>query len=225
MIQVVPAIIPETYEDLVKKTSQVKDFVDLVQVDVMDGKFAPTKSWPYNKKDDKYFEKLVREEGCFEFWEDLNFEVDMMVENPEDHALDWICAGASALIIHIGSTDKIQSIIDIAEEKHVGIGLALRPDTPNEEVDEWMPHINFVQFMGNQKIGYHGVELDIKVLDKIKDLRSEYRELIIGVDIGVTLETALLLVEAGANKLVSGSTIYKSDNIEKTIKELIHTGG
>jgi len=224
MIQVVPAIIPESFDDLVEQTSLVKDFVDIVQVDIMDGKFAPTKSWPYNKKKDKHFEELVRGKGGFEFWQDLNFEVDMMIERPEEHAYDWICAGASALIIHIGSTNNIQSILDIAEEKHIGVGLALRPETPNEMLLEWLPHINFVQFMGNQKIGYHGVELDMKVLDKIKDLRSEHPELIIGVDIGVTLETAPLLVDAGANKLVSGSTIFKSDNIQRTIEDLTHIG-
>ena len=222
MIQIVPAIIPDSFDHLVKQTSLVKDFVDLVQIDVMDGKFAPEASWPYKKKSDSDFEKLVQSEGGFEYWEDLAFEVDMMVEKPEDYIHDWICAGASALIIHMGSTEKIREIIDIAEDKHVGVGLAIRPETPNEELDEWIPHVNFVQFMGNQKIGYHGVELDVKVVDKIKDLRNEYGELIIGVDIGVTFETAPLLVEAGANKLVSGSTIFKSKNIEKTIEGLAH---
>ena len=76
--------------------------------------------------------------------------------------------------------------------------------------------------MGSQKIGYHGVELDKNVLDKIRDLRNRYKELIIGVDIGVNLETAPGLVRAGANKLVSGSTIFESSDIGGTIEALAH---
>ena len=74
--------------------------------------------------------------------------------------------------------------------------------------------------MGNDKIGYHGVELDKKVLQSIKDLRNRHRKLIISIDIGVNFDTSPLLVEAGVSKLVSGSAIYSSFDRGDAIRKL-----
>ena len=72
--------------------------------------------------------------------------------------------------------------------------------------------------MGNDKIGYHGVELDEKVYEKIKILREKYSDLPIAVDIGVNETTAPLLIQAGATKLVIGSAIFNTDDIIGTVE-------
>jgi len=74
--------------------------------------------------------------------------------------------------------------------------------------------------MGNDKVGFHGVELDENVYDKIKELRKKYPKLEIAIDIGVNFETAPKLVKAGATKLISGSGIFKNKNIPEAIKKL-----
>ena len=79
---------------------------------------------------------------------------------------------------------------------------------------------DFVQFMGIKKIGYQGQEFDTEVLDKISDLRKNFPDTIISVDGGVNFENAQDIVEAGVNRLVSGSAIYESDNIREAITEL-----
>ena len=73
--------------------------------------------------------------------------------------------------------------------------------------------------MGIEKIGFQGQSFDERVLHKVNDLRERFPELIISIDGGVSLETAPLLIKAGANRLVAGSAILKSEDIEKTIKE------
>ena len=61
MIEVLPAIIPESYEDLSCKMSEVKGIVKLVQIDFCDGKFVPSKSWPFVGDDENHFESIARE--------------------------------------------------------------------------------------------------------------------------------------------------------------------
>jgi ribulose-phosphate 3-epimerase len=72
--------------------------------------------------------------------------------------------------------------------------------------------------MGNDTLGHHGVELDEKVLERIKILREKYPDLPIAIDIGVDQETAPALVEAGVTKLVSGSAIFNTDDIIDTVE-------
>lgn len=210
MIEVVPAIIAKNFEDLESQINLVSPFIKTVQVDVMDGLYTPEASWPYT---DGKIENI-------KFPENIEVRVDMMVKNPENHIDTFINAGAKTLIIHIESTDSLENIIEKARYSNVGIGVAIRPETENESLYPYISKIDFVQFMGNDKIGFHGVELDEKVLGKIGDLRAMYPELIIGVDIGVNFETANKIVQAGANKLVSGSAIFNSGNIEEAIEKL-----
>ena len=216
-VEVVPAIIPESKEHLVSEAGKVKDFVSRIQVDVMDGSFAPTVSWPYRSDDAPSFATFVQE-GGFPFQNTVSYEMDLMVAKPEEQINTWIECGASALIVHVESTGKIDEFITEAHNRGVEVGLAISPATPNDAFLPWVSQVDFVQFMGNDKIGYHGVELDVDVLEKITYLRDEYRELIIGVDIGVNRETAPKLVAAGVNRLVSGSAIFGSDSIKETVK-------
>jgi len=215
MTTVVPAILPESFEDLKEKIERVHEYVDRIQIDVVDGKFAQSVTWPYNESDTALFETLVHEEDGLLYRDTIHYEIDMMVENPRASALDWVQAGARSIIVHYGSTDDISGVIKALREAHSGVGLAIRPSIENDEIEDLLDKVDFVQIMGNDKIGYHGVELDSRVYEKAEWLKSRVN--IIAVDIGVNKDSAPKLVEAGVNKLVMGSAIYGSDNIEKAI--------
>ena len=94
---------PRNFKDLRERMSLVSGFVPLVQIDVMDGVFVPNKSWPYIKKPDPDFLKILNEENSFPYWEELDFEVDLMVSNPAVLVPEWITAGTKRLIVHIES--------------------------------------------------------------------------------------------------------------------------
>lgn len=217
MIEVVPAIIPDNFAHLTDEVEKVAKFVSRIQVDVMDGKYAPSKSWPYSNERDWAYLQLLEGKTHLPHITEISYELDMMVENPEEHIDDWMKVGFKTLIIHTESTKQLPQIIEKATEHSVDVGLALKPATSLEQLDTYIEQIAFVQFMGNNKIGYHGVSLDSFVLPKISTLRAKYPELIIGIDIGVTEETVQILVDHGVNKLVSGSAIYNSEDIEETI--------
>lgn len=208
-VEIIPAIMPKSFEDLNKKYSLVKDFVNTVQIDVMDGKFVPSKNWPYT--DDiqgKALDKI-----------NFDFEVDLMVEKPEAVVEGWIQAGAKRVIIHIESTENIEEVF-LKIPSDVEVGIALNTTTPNEEIYSLIEKIDFVQFMGIEKIGYQGQAFDERVLEKIASLREKYSRVIISVDGAVNLETAPKLIKAGTNRLAVGSAIFNSSNIKETIKQL-----
>jgi len=218
-IEIIPAIIPKSFEHLKSQLALVKGIVHLVQIDITDGIFAPTKTWPFVEEDIN-FEKIKNQKEGMPFWEDLNFEFDLMIKNPEKTIDDWINVGASALIIHIESTNEIENLIEKIKDRNILIGVSLNPNTENEKVYQLVDKINFVQFMGNDKIGYHEVELDEKVYKKINDFRNKYPKVPISIDIGVNKETIPHLVKSGANRLISGSSVFNSDDIKKTIEKL-----
>ncbi len=236
MTEVLPAILPESYEDLNCKMSTVKDIVKLVQVDVCDGKFVPSKSWPYVFDEENHFEKITEEAEGFPLWQDMDFEADLMIKNPETEAEKWIKAGAKAIVLHIESSPKILELIKDLRKTYgysgdslvdIEMGIALNINTPNEDLDKFLEKntegrmlADFVQFMGIKKIGYQGQEFDEEVLKKIKALRKKYPSIMISIDGGVNFDNYKDLVKAGANKLISGSAIFESDNIKKAIEEM-----
>ncbi|MSU45352.1 MAG: hypothetical protein EXS47_01855 [Candidatus Zambryskibacteria bacterium] len=220
MIKVVPAIIPHTREQLTEEIRLVAQFAELVQIDISDGIFVPTKTWPYNGRDSDFFENLKAEEEGWPRWEDVEFEIHLMVKNPEDVVLDWIHTGASAIIGHIEATDDFQRMIDICRENNVSVGIAIKPSTDDSVLLSFVDQVDFIQVMGNDLLGKHNIPLDLKAVEKIKSLRKLYPERIIAIDIGVTKETEDILIEAGADKLISGGAILNSDNPKEVFDNL-----
>jgi ribulose-phosphate 3-epimerase len=124
---------------------------------------------------------------------------------------EWVRTGATRVIIHV----EMRGDLDLAISKikdQVEIGLAINVETPIDVLEKYIEQIDFVQCMGIDNIGFQGQSFDQKVIDKIKLLRSKYPELIISVDGGVSLESASILIEAGADRLVAGSAIFNAEN-------------
>lgn len=220
-MHIVPAIIPKEFSDIPGKLELVKGVADTVQIDIVDGMFAPNKTWPYIG-DHGEIGDILREDTGLPFWEDFEFEFDLMVGKPAEAVPFWVRAGASRVIVHVESIEA-NALSDLIHEwKHtVDVGLALKPSTPNSVLDTFLHEVSFVQCMGNDKISFGGVPLDEKlVLPKIADLRTRYPELTISIDIGVNFDTAPLLIEAGANRLVAGSAVFGRANPAEAIKDL-----
>lgn len=220
MTKVLPAIIPVNKQQLEEEINLVAHFADLIQVDISDGVFTNTRTWPYNGQDRDYFEKLKTEDEGWPKWEDVDVELHLMVKNPETVLEEWIATGVSSIVAHIEATDDFQKVIDVCREKNVSVGLAMKPNTEIEKIEKFVPQVDFIQVMGSDLLGKHGVELEEKSLEMIKSLRAKYPDSIIAIDIGVTEENAETLVDAGVNKLISGGTILNSDNPKEVFEFL-----
>lgn len=235
-IEIVPTAMPTSYKDLVEKIERVAPFVSTIQIDVMDGQFVPSTSWPYNsvgesvgesgdesdnESVDKNWQALVNQDAGLPEWQNVEFEIDLMVKDQIAEAKKWISAGVGRVICHVEALrpeDKEEFLA--FKEQGVEIALALVPETPNSALDEYLDHLDSVQFMGINKIGFQGQEFAPEVLEKISDLRSKKPDLPISVDGGVSFKTAKDLVNAGATRLASGSTIFNAQNTERVITDL-----
>src|SRR3989344_3356515 len=206
-IQVIPAILSKSFREIEEKISLVKGLVDTVQVDICDGGFADNKTWPYFKeptahdplqttKKDVDFQDLITDKKGLPFWEDIDYEFDLMVRAPESIIGDYVRMGTTRLLIHLESTKQMEDII--AEWKNaVELGIALKPSTPLSELDSFMHEIRYVQCMGSDRISHAGVSLNPRVYERIRELHTRYPDVAISVDIGVNFETAPLLIEIG----------------------------
>ena len=220
MTQVLPAIIPQSVEQMTEEIKKVSGFAKLVQIDISDGLFTPFKTWPYNGRDPDFFNSLVAQEIGWPKWEELDIELHLMVKNPETVLEKWISTGISGVVVQIEATDKMQHIINVCKSADIKVGIAIKPMTDIALLSPFVSQIDFIQCMGSDMLGKHGVELDESVLEKIKTLRQLYPERIIAVDIGVNEETAGELVLAGVNKLITGSTLLEANNPEKIFRYL-----
>lgn len=227
MIEIIPAIMPESIDEISDKAGLVAPYVDMVQLDIMDGRFVKARTWPYFANDYS-FDALVAEEEGMPLWDKIDYEVDLMVEHPEKVIQKWITAGAKRIIVHIESTDKMDEIVrefrqrfaysPIPSERLVEFVLAIGLETPVDALLPYLEDIDGVQFMGIAQIGLQGEPLDERVIDRMREFHNAHPEVIISVDGGVTLDNARLLYNSGARRLVSGSGIYKSSNIPETIE-------
>lgn len=217
-IEIIPAILPKDFAEVEEKVGLVVGLVKTVQIDVCDGQFVPNATWPYRKKDDT-FEKIKHEQEGLPQWQKLDFEIDMMVNRPEEVVEEWVQTGATRIIIHIEARGDVAKAVESISGR-VEVGLAINIETPIEALQPFIGQIQFVQCMGIDRIGFQGQAFDDKVLDKIKEIRVKYPEMIVSVDGGVSLERAKKLIEAGATRLVAGSAIFNSDNLVEAIEKL-----
>lgn len=225
MIEVIPAILPKNYENLKNEIALVRGVVPLVQIDICDGIFTKNRTWPFLGGDfDAHFNRILNEEEGMPFWEDIDFELDLMVVDAVENFDIYTKLGPKRIIFHIEAVGNLESFKDFLEgmdmyiRDSIQIGVAINPGTDLDKILPLISHSDFVQLMGNDNLGSHGVELDEKVYERAKTLREQYPELPIAVDIGVNESTAPSLVDAGVTKLVSGSAIFNASDIIDVIE-------
>lgn len=224
MAEIVPAILADNFEDLRVEISQIASLVKTVQIDICDGKFTPKASWPMRANDKASVEGILNEEEGLPFWDRIDFEFDLMVHNAEEHFEFFTRLGAKRIIFHLEAENDLEKFkeflegIDMYTRENLEIGIAINTTTDISKLDQFISNIDFVQCMGIEHIGMQGEPFDERVLSQIKQLRAKYNELIISVDGSVNEETAPSLIEAGANRLVVGSALWRSLDIRETIK-------
>ena len=200
---------PKNLEDLFVKADMVCSYVKTIHVDVMDGSITHSTNWPFSPEMAKEFQLMTSGEKALPHWDKVDYEVDIMMQNPEDSLAEWINAGFRRLIIHVEATENIGSIIHewqgIAE-----IGVAINVDTPLEKLQKALVDgVDFVQFMCISQIGFQGNPFDSRVIQKVTDFHHAHPEVVISVDGGVNEETIPALAKAGATRFVMGSAIYQ----------------
>jgi ribulose-phosphate 3-epimerase len=225
MTEVIPAVLAKDINDLRQKIANVVNVSHIVQIDMCDGKFVSSSSWPMQRGDMESTTIILDEEEGMPYWENLDFEFDLMVKDAIKQFDFFVRLGAKRIIFHLEAEDEKElkdfiDSIDLYTRENLDIGIAINTTTPIEKLFPFINSIDFVQCMGIEHIGFQGEAFDTRVLSQIKELKDKYPDLIISVDGSVNENTAPLLVEAGASRLVVGSALMRSFDVKETIKEL-----
>jgi ribulose-phosphate 3-epimerase len=213
-IKISPSILSADFSQLSSEIKRLEEGgADLIHVDVMDGHFVPnlTIGPPVIKALRKY--------------STLPFDVHLMISPVHKYIKDYAEAGADIITIHPETTDNLDSSVNLIKKLNKKIGLSLNPDTQIDVIKKFLPSIDLVLIMSVYP-GFGGQKFIPEVIDKIKELKNikekQNIKFDIEVDGGIDFDTAKLVVKAGANILVSGTTIFKNNNgdIKKNIETL-----
>lgn len=217
-VEIIPAILPHTFAALDEALGRVAGAAPLVQVDIVDGRFARGATWPY--KDHKGAGSLaMQEEMGLPHWEALNFEFDLMVEDPAAVVEEYVKLGAARLVVHAASptAPRALELLSRVNDRDdgaavVGVGVAVGLGEPLDALLDFNDQFDFVQVMGIAHIGKQGEPLDERARTMLERLRRRYPHMQLQVDGGVRLENARALAQAGATRLVCGSAIMGADD-------------
>ena len=213
-IKISPSILSADFSQLGNEIKRLeKAGADLIHVDVMDGHFVP------NLTIGPPVIKVLRQ------YSTLPFDVHLMISPVHKYIKDYAEAGADIITIHPEATENIESSVSLIKKLNKKIGLSLNPDTSIKIIEKFLSSIDLVLIMSVYP-GFGGQKFIPNVVNKIKKLKSikekQNLKFDIEVDGGINFDNSKLVVEAGANILVSGTTIFKNNNgnIKKNIETL-----
>ncbi len=226
MTEVIPAVLAKGFRDLHDKIARVASVANMVQIDICDGKFVDSISWPMDRDDEQSVKAILDEEEGLPSWDTIDFEFDLMVMNAYENFDFFLKLGPRRVVFHFeAQTDPIKfkeflEGLDVYTRDSIDIGIAINTTTNIDDIKYIINNIDFIQCMGIEHIGHQGEPFDERVLSQIKAIKSEYPDMIVSVDGSVNEDTASLLVEAGADRIIIGSALTKSFDIRETMREL-----
>ncbi len=209
-IKIAPSILSSNFSKLGEEISILNNSeCDYIHIDVMDGHFVPNLTIgpsvissirPYTKK---------------------TFDVHLMINPVKKILPSFIDSGADIITIHHEISDNVFDCIDIIKKKNIKVGISIKPTTEPKKI---IPYLNYVDLILVMTVepGFGGQKFLTSQLSKIKEIKKLIgnKNIELEVDGGINYETSKQVIKAGANVIVSGSTIFNSKDYNKAIIKL-----
>jgi pentose-5-phosphate-3-epimerase len=209
-VEIVPAILRATWEGIQEDWQRVANVAGHIQIDITDGIFAGEGTF----RDVRQFKKLPKSQ---------KIELHLMVHTPANFVDDIIDLNPARCIFHIESFTGTNSIAlvyrKLREQTQSELALALNPDSPNQWLEEQLPLLDYVMFMGYSP-GWANQPIQTIVYKKIAEFRAKHPDIPIAVDGHISKETVPAYVEAGARILCANTSVFGHGSPAENIEQL-----
>lgn len=217
MVEISASILAVEKENSIKKFYELETAkIDYFHIDVMDGKFVPKNTTAQMLEYSEYIKQISN----------VPLDVHLMVEDVKTWILAYAGLNPNIITFHyeaLKNKEAIMDVIKFIKENNIKVGISVKPNTPVEEIYEFLPYVHMVLVMTVEP-GLGGQGLIPETLDKVRALKKYITENNIEIDIevdgGIKVNNIKSAVEAGIDIAVVGTGLTSSENMEETVKEL-----
>lgn len=209
---IAPSILSGDFANMGKSVKEAESWgADWIHCDVMDGAYVPNFTFGM-----PMIEAINRST-------DLPLDVHLMIEKPEKYAERFVNAGADIVTFHPDASECPSDVIDIIKRNGAKVGLVFNPNVDIEKYIRLFPRCDLIVIM-TVYAGYGGQKLIPECIERVKKVKEIINKIgssaLIEVDGGITEDNYRFVLDAGADVLVAGSSVFKSKNPTQTIKTL-----